>query len=125
VLQLAPAIEDVPGELMGQTLLVVQEALLNAAKHSGGTRIEATLDSGPDAVMVQVADNGKGFPFTGSFGLADLAALDSGPLTLRERVTELRGDLQIRSGPSGSTVRITLPLRRPKPAHDGHIAPAR
>jgi signal transduction histidine kinase len=125
VMQLTPALEDVPGELMGQTLLVVQEAILNAAKHSGGTRIEATLDSGPETVTVQVADNGKGFPFTGSFGLADLTALDSGPLTLRERVTELRGDLHIRSGPSGSTVRITLPLRRPMPAHDGHIAPAR
>jgi signal transduction histidine kinase len=59
---------------------------------------------------VQVQDDGKGFPFVGSYDLAALNKLDNAPLTLRERVTELGGDLHILSGASGAHLRITLPL---------------
>ena len=121
VMEAAADVEALPGELREQLLLIMQEAVLNAAKHAKAATIHASLESDGRTVTAQVADNGKGFPFSGSHTLAELTALDTGPLTLRERVTELRGDLHIQSGPSGSTVRITLPLPQTVLARDGHL----
>ena len=55
---------------------------------------------------VAVADDGRGFdtatPDSGGFGLTGM----------RERVELADGELDIESGPSGTTVRARLPVRR-------------
>jgi signal transduction histidine kinase len=112
-LNMPPSLERMSGELNEQVYLIVQEAVLNAARHASATTIQVILESDDDRVSVQVLDDGKGFPFVGSYDLAALNTLDSAPLTLRERVTELGGDLHILSGASGAHLRITLPLAHP------------
>ena len=89
---------------------MVVVAVLNAARHANANTIRVTLESDRHRISIQVADDGRGFPFVGSYDLATLNTLGSGPLTLKERVAELGGDLRIRSGPSGADVRITVPF---------------
>lgn len=122
LLDLAPAAERLDSELADQVVLLVQEAVLNAAKHADASTIRAVLESDGQSLTLTVADDGKGFAFTGSFDLADLAAAGAGPLTLRERVMELGGHLHIQSAPSGATVRISMPLTKGAAARHGDFA---
>ena len=125
VFQVAPAVEDLPIELREQLLLIVQEAVLNAAKHAGAATIRAALDSDGRTITARIVDDGKGFAFDGAYDLATLTALEIGPLTLKERVTELRGDLHIQSSRSGSNVRITLPVPQSVLTSHGYLTRAR
>jgi signal transduction histidine kinase len=64
-------------------------------------------------VRIVVADDGCGFPFHGRYDLAALIAHELGPVSLRERVDSLHGDLVLTSRPSGSRLEVTLPLYPP------------
>ena len=57
-----------------------------------------------------MADDGRGFPFQGTYDLAALNGMNDGPLTLKERVAELGGDLRLTSADTGTELVITLPL---------------
>jgi signal transduction histidine kinase len=85
-------------------LRVAQEALSNAARHSGADRIEIGLRALDGAVELRVVDNGRGFaPRASRHGL--------GLRLIGERVTELRGVLDLESSPAGGTeVRVVIPV---------------
>jgi signal transduction histidine kinase len=88
---LAPGVE-------GTLLRVAQEALSNAAKHAAADRVWVTLSYMDDEVTLDVRDDGRGFTphdhNDGGFGLT----------AMRQRVTELAGELAIESGPGAGTV---------------------
>jgi two-component system sensor histidine kinase UhpB len=83
---------------------VAQEALSNAARHSGAGRVEARLtrpDSG--GVRLEVADDGRGFAFDESESGLGIAGM-------RERALLVGGELTIESRPGrGTTVRLSVP----------------
>lgn len=87
---------------------IVQEALTNAAKHSGGTAIEITVASQDGGLRVTVEDDGRGFAEPvgarsarrGGFGLP----------TMRERVEALRGALRIEFPGRGTRVVVEIPV---------------
>jgi two-component system sensor histidine kinase UhpB len=83
---------------------VAQEALSNAARHSGAARIEVLLRRREDGgVELEVADEGRGFAFEQSERGLGLAGM-------RERALLVGGELTIESRPGhGTTVRLTLP----------------
>jgi signal transduction histidine kinase len=110
VLELSPLAASLADELSGQLYLIVQEAVMNSARHAHATSIRAIVDADDHRISIEVSDNGNGFPFVGTYDLATLNALQTGPLTLKERVAELGGDLRIVSGPSGADVRVTVPF---------------
>jgi signal transduction histidine kinase len=93
-------------ELESTVYRLVQEALTNAVRHAGATRIQIDVGEQDGSVDVAVADDGRGFdPATahsGGFGLTGM----------RERVELADGELDIDSGPEGTTVRARLPVRR-------------
>ena len=124
-LKVTPSVESLPAELRAQLLLIVQEAVLNAARHASAASIRASLDAEGQTAIAHITDDGKGFPFSGSYDLASLTALEIGPLTLKERVEELHGGLQIESSPSGSSVRITIPLHKTALASHAHLTRSR
>jgi signal transduction histidine kinase len=88
-------------------LRIGQEAVTNVVKHSGATRVKIELQFNPQAVVLQIADNGKGFvpenclgPKDGHFGL----------LGIRERTERLCGEVLISSSPgAGTTLRVEIP----------------
>jgi signal transduction histidine kinase len=79
---------------------VAAEAMTNAAKHAGATRIDVSIRREAGRLVVEVADDGKGG--------ADPAG--SGLTGLRHRVEALDGRLDVTS-PSGggTTLRAELP----------------
>ncbi|HET9676057.1 MAG TPA: ATP-binding protein, partial [Solirubrobacterales bacterium] len=83
---------------------VAQEALSNAARHSGAARVEVRLrrtDAG--GVVLEVADDGRGFAF-------DESQRGLGIGGMRERALLIGAELTIESRPdSGTTVRLTVP----------------
>jgi PAS domain S-box-containing protein len=85
----------------------LQEALTNAARHSGATEVEIRLGAEAGRVLLEVADNGRGIPDDRA---ADPRSM--GLVGMRERARLLGGDATIRSHPpAGTTVTMTLPLR--------------
>jgi signal transduction histidine kinase len=89
---------------------IAQEALSNVARHANATRLKVTLAQMGDRVVLEVADNGRGFdpaqrPSTGSHGLANM----------EERARAIHGELNITSEPGkGTRVRVSIPRLRPQ-----------
>ena len=90
-----------------QILRILQESVMNAAKHSGAKiiRIEAPSQADGEPARIHVRDEGHGgvHERPGSFGLH----------TMRARAQELGADLHITSGPDGTEVTLCLPARAP------------
>jgi signal transduction histidine kinase len=89
---------------------MVQEAVINAARHAAASAIRVSVVRGPTAIHVSVIDDGHGFPFEGRRSHQELAAQDLGPVSLRRRVMRLGGAMTITSTRSGAQVEIDLPL---------------
>ncbi|HYH90112.1 MAG TPA: GAF domain-containing sensor histidine kinase [Solirubrobacteraceae bacterium] len=93
-------------ELESTTYRLVQEALTNAVRHAGASKIAVEVSEHDGYLTLAVTDDGRGFdPQTTSskgFGLTGM----------RERVELAGGELAIDSGPAGTTVRARLPVRR-------------
>ncbi len=89
-----------PARIETAAYFVAAEALANAAKHSGATRVEIAIGERNGSLAVAITDDGTGG--------ADPAG--SGLLGLRRRVEALDGTLTVES-PSGgpTTIRAELP----------------
>lgn len=87
---------------------VVQEALTNSRKHSGGGTAQVRLRYRPDALEIEVVDNGAGTgpkrgPTVGGHGL----------IGMRERVVQNGGELHAGPRPTGGFgVHAVFPLDR-------------
>ncbi|MGW0483392.1 sensor histidine kinase [Nonomuraea sp. NPDC003214] len=95
---------------------VVQEALVNVLKHAEAHRVEIELAYGEEALVVRVADDGKGGPAEregeGEGGPGEGERLDGGwgIMGMRERVGLLGGTLRVGSRPSeGFEVEARVP----------------
>ncbi|MDB5251672.1 MAG: sensor histidine kinase [Flaviaesturariibacter sp.] len=82
---------------------IVQEALHNCLKHSGADTLTVGLGFTGSQLEVAVADNGGGFPATGSTD-------GSGLRNMRSRAALIGGQLALTTGATGTTVTITLPV---------------
>lgn len=99
---------EVPARLAHELCRIVNESLSNAARHGAASQAEVEIGVAGGTVDLRVSDNGRGFPFTGRFELADLDG--RGPRTLQERVVTLGGSLTIDSSTSGAAVIARVPL---------------
>jgi two-component system sensor histidine kinase UhpB len=83
---------------------VAQEALSNAARHSGAAHVSVSLRRRQDGgVELEVGDDGRGFAF-------DESERGLGIAGMRERALLIGGELTIESRPSrGTTIRLTVP----------------
>ena len=91
-------------------LRLVNEALMNAARHAQASLVTVDLAVQASHVRIEVIDDGQGFPFTGEYDLASLNEMGVGPHSLKERVREMGGHLVLDSSPQGVRLVITLPL---------------
>jgi len=81
---------------------VAQESLTNAARHSEAQRIAVALRRSGDAVELEVADDGRGFPFEQSERGLGIGGM-------RERALLIGAELTIESRPGeGTTVRLSV-----------------
>ena len=101
---------------------LMQEALSNAAKHSGADRVVIRLCRTATDFTLEISDNGRGFvaaltpattpPQNGQdMNLIPGASGGMGLQTMRERAEGLGGSLVVESYPQkGTTIKVTLPL---------------
>jgi signal transduction histidine kinase len=96
-------LDELPEEHRTCIFRVVQEAVRNAARHSGARLIRIYLRQETSAIRASVQDDGRGFDPAQEKGL--------GMIGMQERVTHLGGRLQVDSEPgSGTIVSFELPL---------------
>jgi len=117
----APSAADTwPQALVDGVYRIVQEGVLNGARHADPSLISVDVAVETGQVRLRIIDDGHGFPFHGTFDLRALNAMNQGPLTLKERVAELQGRLLLRSSETGTELSIDLPLA---PASTEDVAP--
>ena len=95
---------SVPQDVQVVAYRVAQEALSNAARHSGARAVSVRLEREDGTVELSVADDGQGFTF-------DQASRGLGLAGMRERALLVNGDLQVESRPEiGTRVRLRVPI---------------
>jgi signal transduction histidine kinase len=112
-------ISIVPGLLPKSTELilfrVIQEALLNVSRHSGSATASVTLGQtgSRHRGWLVVEDAGRGFAErTADWHAASLGSGGVGLSSMRERILQIGGEIEINSGNSGTTVYATFPIER-------------
>ena len=96
----------VPSEIGLCLFRVLQEALHNAAKHSGVKRIEVQLREKSGEIHLRVSDAGKGFDIK-----AARQGRGLGLTSMQERVRLVNGTIGIESKPmGGTTIHVRVPL---------------
>lgn len=104
---------DLPPRVGREVVRMVQEALVNARKHSGAAKVVVRFSAQEGMWKLVIEDDGRGFDFVGRMSLADLDAVRKGPGVLMERVRSVSGDLTIQSLPGrGSSLEITFPQKQ-------------
>jgi NarL family two-component system sensor histidine kinase LiaS len=101
-----------PEEILEGTYRLAQESIVNAARHADASVINVRLLARDEGIELRIVDDGRGFSFQGTYDLNALNQMDDGPLTLKERVADLGGDLTLTSADTGTELVITLPLVR-------------
>lgn len=82
---------------------IIQEAINNAIKHSGASKIAVTIDGDETKLAIEVTDNGKGF---------DLETTNDGNglNNIRKRGKEIGGQIELNSKPGeGTVMKLFLP----------------
>jgi len=99
-------VPKLPQEISICLFRVLQEAVHNAAKHSGAKRIEVQLVANSGEVHLNVSDSGKGFDIE-AVGQSQGLGLTS----MRERVRLVGGTIAIESKPmgGGTTIHVSVP----------------
>lgn len=107
-----PSVEfPATGEVKGQVLKIAREALHNVYKHSQATHVLFSMERKNGDLHLSVDDNGRGYDFSGKFGLDELDALHLGPRSVKQRVRSLGGSLSVESNPGhGSNLHVIVPL---------------
>ena len=101
-----------PQEAETALFRIVQESLANIQRHSGAETAKIQLRGDSARVNLEVSDRGRGMAKEAiERGNGSGTRLGVGILGMRERMTQLGGKLEIESGSSGTTVRVSLPLR--------------
>ena len=91
------------------TFRIIQEAIANAAQHSGAARVDVDLRFGAAEVVVTVADTGRGFDAEAALAAARSRG-HSGLADLESRAELIGATLEIRSKPgAGCTVTLSVP----------------
>jgi len=90
---------------------IVQEALTNVSRHAEATGGSVQLTIDPETVKVVIEDNGVGFDVADVERPGKRRGL--GLLSIRERVTGLRGTVRIESRPGRSCIEVELPAVSP------------
>lgn len=97
-----PDLGRLPQAVETTVFRLVQECLTNIHRHSGSSTARVRLVRKPSNLVLEVEDAGRGIRGNAPSGV--------GIASMRERVQQLDGWLEIASNPGGTTVRATIPL---------------
>jgi signal transduction histidine kinase len=101
---------DLSNDACGSLFGITQEAVANAGRHAGATRVVVTLRTVDDDVELRVSDDGHGF----EAGASPTPTTEPGHIglaSMRERAELIGGRLTIETGERGTKVLVRAPLR--------------
>jgi signal transduction histidine kinase len=109
--EIPPSMDRLPTGLERDLFLVVQEALLNVVRHSGSDCAEVRLEHQPTHLILQIRDQGRGMtgarrpeqPHDGEFAGVGIPSM-------RERLRQNGGHLEILTSDEGTTLVATVPF---------------
>lgn len=104
---------DLPSKVQPSASLclyrILQEALRNAAKHSGVRHFDVQLRGDRDEIELVIRDGGSGFDVESA-----KEARGIGLVSMQERIALAGGQLALQSAPQqGTTIRARVPIDRP------------
>jgi signal transduction histidine kinase len=102
-----------PQEIEIALFRIVQEGLNNVYRHAEVDKAKIRIAVDDSEVALELMDKGKGLPASlrDSSGIAP-ESTGLGIASMRERVKELGGRFELKSGKRGTTVRAVLPVKR-------------
>lgn len=102
-------VEDhqLPSEVEGDLFRIVQEAVVNAARHGAARHVLISLTFTDERLELRVADDGEGFSASDPRELTEPGHI--GIAGMRERAELLRGTLRIDSSSQGTVVSVSAP----------------
>jgi signal transduction histidine kinase/ligand-binding sensor domain-containing protein len=112
--------QELPAEVKYNLLCIVQEAITNSIKHSGGRTIEVSLACSANDLRLSVRDDGRGM----SRGEGNGRAGHYGMVGMKERASQIGAELDLSSAPGQGTkvsVRMAVNPRGPLPSHEGRL----
>jgi signal transduction histidine kinase len=96
--------QHLPLEIEQAIYRVTQEALANIARHSQAQRVDVSLMYSGDSVQLCISDDGRGFDMNKKHGM--------GLRSIRERISSIRGTVQIQSAPGqGTRLFVQVPTK--------------
>lgn len=96
-----PGLPDLGHDVEVVVYRVAQEALTNVVRHAGAQRVDLSLLRLGTDVVLEVADDGRGFGAGAVEG--------TGLLGMRDRAALVGGTVEVSSGSAGTTVRLRVP----------------
>ncbi|HEX6802464.1 MAG TPA: ATP-binding protein [Terriglobales bacterium] len=113
-LEISDRLERLAPELETALFRVLQEALTNVHRHSGSKSVQVSLSTEPSVITLSIQDHGKGIPPEALKRFRKSGTnVGVGLAGIRERIKELGGTLLIDSGPTGTLLRVEVPIRLP------------
>jgi len=113
-----------PSEMETAIFRVVQECLTNIHRHSQSPVARIRVRQRDGQVFVDIEDKGKGIPPNKLQEMSSAGAPGVGVRGMQERLRQLGGMLDIRSGGTGTHVAVRLPVGEP-PASEAVETPDR
>lgn len=96
---------SVPPHVRNHLFMATREALNNALKHSGADEVSLGMFYQDGFLKIEVSDNGQGFDLEKARD-----GTRQGLKNLEERMREIQGLAEVKSGPGGTLVRLLIPL---------------
>lgn len=93
---------------------VIQEAIINIARHAKAENVIVALRTQNHSVFVDMEDDGKGFDVHSMLRYTSDGGRGLGLLGMKERMSLLDGQLEISSAPgSGTKISVRVPIGKP------------
>lgn len=109
-LTMSTPLDRLPREIEIAVFRIVQEGLTNVYRHSGSRRAHVYVELKGRYLAIELQDFGRGLhPFKAS---QPVDTVGVGIASMRERLQQLGGELDLRSGSKGTILRGTIPIER-------------
>lgn len=99
---------ELPSDVEGDLFRIAQEAVANAGRHAEAETVTVALRRANGGLELRIADDGRGFRRPTAQPPGEPGHL--GLASMRERAEALGGQLEIRTGDTGTEVRVVVPL---------------
>jgi signal transduction histidine kinase len=109
-LQFPEKMDRLPRSVEVVLFRILQESLTNVHRHSGSPTVEVELEVDAKIVSLAVRDAGRGIPVHVLQQFRESGTAGIGLAGMRERVTDLGGELRVQSDKKGTLLMASIPL---------------